>query len=117
MSTFISVKNNTSVVSSLAGLKVQSGWGQFLGNGTSSQNVSITFPVSFATAPYCLIIKLNGYKSSGTFTTLKDINNSIGPQFEGSTPAISNSGFTANFSGTANFGPAYHAYSWIAIGV
>ncbi len=114
---FAGIRDNSSNLSSLVGLKVFSGWGQFLGNGTSTQTVSVTFPGSFTTTPYCVIINLNGYKASGTFANLKDINNGIGPQFEGSTSAISNTGLTASFNGTSNFGPAYHAYSWIAIGI
>lgn len=116
-SSILGIRNDSSNLSSLVGLKIFSGWGQFLGNGTSTQNVSVSFPSAFTTTPYMVIVKLNGYKSSGTLTTLKDVNTGIGPQFEASTSAITNSGFTANFNSTASFGAAYHAFSWIAIGI
>lgn len=115
--TFAGIRNDSTNLSSLTGIKIQSGWGQFLGNGTNSQNVTITFPTAFTTSPYCIIVKLVGYRTSGTLTTLKDVNNGIGYQFDVSTPAITNSNCTANFSTSASFGAAYHAYSWIAIGI
>lgn len=117
MTTFLGVRNDTTNLTSLTGLKIQSGWGQFLGNGTGSQNVNVTFPSAFTTAPYCVIVRLNGYKTSGTLTSLKDITNGLIYTIDVSTSAVSDSGFTAAMSASGAFGAAYHAYSWIAIGI
>lgn len=96
---------------------LQGGWGQFLGNNTAGISKTVTFPVA-VTRVLSIRINLIGYKSSaGPATAITDFNTSIGQPFNVAPYAITTTGFTAWFSGSANFGPAYHGFSWEIVAV
>lgn len=91
---------------------VQTGWGQILGNGTTGMTETVTFPTAVTTV-LGLSINWIGYKSGGTAATaITEFNTKVGAGFWVESINITATGFTAAFSGTSNFGAAYHGYSW-----
>lgn len=115
--TFIGLAPNNSSITTPNGLKIKSGWVQFLGNGTNTQNIAVTFPTAFPTAVVSVVPVFIGFKSGGAIATaITDFTGKIGAGVVLESGAISLSGTTLKVSSTGTFGAAYHGISWIAIG-
>lgn len=109
--------NSNSITSATtAGVFIQYGWGQFLGNGTNNVNDTVTFPTAFTT-PLGVTLTFNGFKSGGTSATdITQLTSRIGSGVVAEAHSVSTTGFTAAFSSSGTYGAAYHGYSWIAWG-
>lgn len=106
------ISNNT-----FPGLKIQSGWGQFLGNSTTSIQTTVTFPESFTTV-MGVIISFNGYKATaGAAADIRGFNTRIATSAWIEAVNITDSNFIASASNTNTMGARYHGYSWVAWGV
>jgi hypothetical protein len=108
--------NAISNVNSTA-LKIQYGWGQMLGPGTSTMSELVTFPVAFTTI-LGISVSWIGFKSGGTVATdITQFGSAIGGGnlIQSQSPTVA--GFTMSATSTGTFGAAYHGYSWLAWGL
>ena len=103
---------------SIQNSKIQTGWTQILGNGTTSITKTVSFPASFTTVLSTVCSPL-GYKSGGTAATaIGDFNTALaGNQAVISITGITTTQFTLTVTTVSGiFGSAYHGFSWIAMG-
>ena len=108
--------DNTIASSTNQEVKYQGGWGQVEGNGSTSINVTITFPQAFTTL--LGFVATHGPGRSGTaanlsnFTTAAAAGSIIFP----GVLTVSNAPITLSRTGTYGAG-SYYAYSWLAWGL
>ena len=100
------------------GLTIQHGWGYILGSGGTNkrETKSVTFPVSFSSAPIILCsytglsttlpTDVSDFDSSGGVGTIRDAN----------CTATTTTGFTAITYDSGNLSANYYGFTWIAIG-
>lgn len=103
----------------LGGLQIQSGWAQFMGNGTKRVDIPINYGKTFSKV-LAVIPAFNGWKSANQTSPaskLTNFNEISGDNVSISVNKITNTGATISLNSNNIFGGAYHAVSWIAIGV
>ena len=113
--------NSNSIASATtAGVFVQYGWGQIVGNDTSGLSETVTFPTAFTTV-LGVSISFGGVKTGSSAATITALDISLagasGPHAVWS--SVTTSGFTANLARVAgSFSSSnFHGYSWVAWGV
>lgn len=113
--------DNSNSISSTTGssLKVQRGWGQAAGGGTSNQSEAVTFPEAFTTILGVSISYMGQTSGSSAATDITGITNFTAAPVTTQAYAITTSGFTAAmYLATGSFsGTRYYAYSWQAWGL
>lgn len=110
--------NSNSISSATtAGLYIQTGWGQFAGNGTATQTETVTFPTAFTTV-YSLQVTFVGATAADStaatsITDLEVASGTIWGRAHGisTTNAVMGLGTSGTFASTR-----FYAYSWTAIG-
>lgn len=112
--------NSDSITSATTtGVKIQTGWAQIEGNGTSAQSVAVTFPTAF-TSILTVCTSLLGLRSS-VATTIAGFDTSFtsaSTAFNTGARSITTTGFSGlinRSNGTFGAG-TYYGISWIAFG-
>lgn len=105
-----------------AGVFVQYGWGQMIGNSTAIMSESVTFPTAFTTVLGVLCApQASTGNDSVAASSITDFEVSTGADgVMASSRSVSMSGFTVDLSreGASTFASnRYYGYSWIAWGV
>lgn len=103
----------------LGGLQIQAGWSQFLGNSTKRVDIPISYGKTFSKV-IAVMPAFNGWKStneSSPASKLTDFNSISGDSVSISVNKITNTDATISLSSSNIFGGAYHAVSWIVVGV
>lgn len=99
-------------------LKIESGWTQIIGSGTTSMTKNITYPVALTTIPTSISITPLGFKSSGsTAAAITEFNSTASNILSCQATNVSTTGFTLSVFGNSAFGAAYHGFSWTLTGV
>lgn len=96
---------------------ILTGWGYITGNGAATRlNESVTFGVTFASAPIVLISMAGNLVGSNP-SAVSDLVNTTDDDLEWRAYASSTTGFTAEVESDVNLGStSRYGYSWIAIG-
>lgn len=99
------------------GVKLYSGWGQILGNGSNLIFETVTLPSSI-TRYISMNVNFIGYKSGGASAadmTQFDVAVGAGNIVQGVNRTTTN--FIVAMSSTGTFGAVYHGYSWTVMAV
>ena len=109
--------SNSIASATTAGLIVQYGWGQIVGNATTNLTDTVTFPTAFTTIMGFTVCHVGG-KTGSAATSITDLNVSASTTAYAAAGVLTTTTAGVTLSrGTSYGATSYYGYTWIAWGV